>query len=483
LEKALPSHEVSPLNSSEKKVALFSRAANHALEYLAVERASPVHPGAELHEALAPLDDLSLDRPVAPSELLDLLADLGRRTAVRSTGGRYFGFVTGGTEPAALAASVLAQAWDQNAALSTMSPLAHRIDAQVARWLVELLGLPAGATAVLCSGASVANLNAVTVARDHLLRVDGWDVNRNGLMGAPPITVVTSAEAHLSVDKAVRLAGLGTGRIVRAPVDGAGAIDPARLPPIQPPVLMIAQCGNVNTGHSDPVGQIDKVLRTRGLRGRAWIHVDGAFGLWAAASPRYRDQVVGVDRADSWATDGHKWPNSPYDCGVLIMADPGPLVSTMAVDAAYARTPGAGEAGGSAVHWEPMQLGPQMSQRARSIPLLATFATLGRDGMATLIDRCCWLAQHMARRLAAGGADLLAPVVLNQALVAFGDDSVTDAVIAGVEGGGEAWFGPTTWRGRRAMRISVSDVATTLDDADRAVDAVLATWSAVGAGR
>jgi glutamate/tyrosine decarboxylase-like PLP-dependent enzyme len=480
LVKAFPSQEVSFTNSPERKVALFNQAANHAADYLTVERSSPVHPGAELHEALAQLDGLSLDRPVAPSELLDLLADLGRRTAVRSTGGRYFGFVTGGTEPAALAAAVLAQAWDQNAALSTMSPLVHRIDAQVARWMVELLGLPAGATSVLCSGASVANLNAVTVARDHLLRLEGWDVNRNGLMGAPPITVVTSAEAHLSVDKAVRLAGLGTDQIVRAPVNGAGAIDPARLPSVQPPVLVIAQCGNVNTGHSDPVGQIDKVLRARGLRDRAWIHVDGAFGLWAAASPRYRDQVVGVDRADSWATDGHKWPNSPYDCGVLIVADPAPLASTMAIDAAYARTPGAG---GSAGGREPMQLGPQMSQRARSIPLLATFATLGRDGMAGLVDRCCWLAHHMARRLAAGGAELLAPVVLNQALVSFGDDSVTDAVIAGVEGGGEAWFGPTTWRGRRAMRISVSDVATTLDDADRAVDAVFATWSALGADR
>ncbi len=483
MEKAFSSQEASSTASAEKKVALFGQAANHAADYLAIERSSPVHPGAELHEELARLDDLSLDRPMSPSELLDLLADLGRRTAVRSTGGRYFGFVTGGTEPAALAASVLAQAWDQNAAMSTMSPLAHRIDAQVARWLVELLGLPAGATAVLCSGASVANWNAVTVARDHLLRLDGWDVDRSGLMGAPPITVVTSAEAHLSVDKAVRLAGLGTDRIVRAPVDGAGAIDPARLPHIQPPVLVIAQCGNVNTGHSDPVGQIDKVLRTRGLRDRSWIHVDGAFGLWAAVSPRYRDQVVGVDRADSWATDGHKWPNSPYDCGVLIVADPAPLASTMAIDAAYARIPGVGEAGGSAVRREPMQLGPQMSQRARSVPLLATFATLGRDGMAALVDRCCWLAHHMARRLAEGGAELLAPVVLNQALVAFGDDSVTDAVIAGVQGGGEAWFGTTTWRARRAMRISVSDVATTLDDADRAVDAVLATWSAVGADR
>lgn len=461
------------------KVALFSQASTHATDYLATERSSPVHPGVGHHELLARLDELSIERPVAPSELLDLLADLGHRTAVRSTGGRYFGFVTGGTEPAALAASILAQVWDQNAALSTMSPLVHRIDAVVARWVVELLDLPAGAAAVLCSGASVANLNAVTVARDHLLRLDGWDVDRHGLMGAPPITVVTSAEAHFSVEKVVRLAGLGTGRIVRAPVDGAGAIDPARFPDVRPPVLVIAQCGNVNTGHSDPVGQIDEVLRSRGLRDRAWIHVDGAFGLWAAVSPRYRDQVVGVDRADSWATDAHKWPNSPYDCGVLIVADPGPLVSTMAGEAAYARAPEA--AGQAAAGREPMQLGPEMSQRARAVPLLATFATMGRDGMAALVDRCCWLTHHMAGRLAAGGAEPLAPVVLNQALVAFGADSDTDAVIAGVQRGGEAWFGPTTWRGRRAMRISVSDVATTLDDADRAVDAVLAAWSSIDA--
>lgn len=463
-------------------MALFSQAATHATDYLTIERSSQVHPGIDHQEALARLDDLSLDRPVTSSELLDLLADLGRHTAVRSTGGRYFGYVTGGTEPAALAASVLAQVWDQNAALSTMSPLAHRIDAVVARWVVELLGLPAGATAVLCSGASAANLSAVTVARDHLLRLEGWDVNRHGLMGAPPITVVTSAEAHLSVDKAVRLAGLGSGRIVRAPVDGAGAMDAARFPDVRPPVLVVAQCGNVNTGHSDPVREIDNLLRTQGRRDRAWIHVDGAFGLWAAVSPRYRDQVTGIDRADSWATDAHKWPNSPYDCGVLIVADAAPLVSTMAVDAAYARAPDDGP-GKAAAGREPMQLGPQMSQRARAVPLLATLATLGRHGMADLVDRCCWLTHRMARRLAAGGAELLAPVVLNQALAAFGDDAVTDAVITGVQRGGEAWFGSTTWQGRKAMRISVSDVATTLDDVDRAVDAVLAAWSSVDADR
>ncbi|MDH3295697.1 MAG: pyridoxal-dependent decarboxylase [Acidimicrobiia bacterium] len=470
-----------PVPAVAAKLEAIEQATQAALAYVAGERDAPVRSGDRqaVEEILARFE---LDQPRGTAEIIETLAALGRAHAVPSTGGRYFGFVTGGTEPTALAASLLATTWDQNAALPVMSPVAAAIDARAAHQIIEVLNLPPSATAAFCGGASVANLTAVITARDALLAAVGWDVATQGLNGSPPIRVVISDEAHISVDKALRLAGFGTRMIQRAPVDGWGRIDPARLPPLDGPTLVVAQAGNVNTGHSDPFEAIfERIPRVRRLsafvggrsgEGPVWVHVDGAFGLWAAAAPSLGHQIEGVDRADSWTTDCHKWLNVPYDNGVVIVADGRHLSRAMSVDAAYLNAFDSGRA--------PMHLGVQMSQAARAIPVWATLAALGRPGVAELVERCCRLAGVMADRLAAAGVEIAAPVVLNQVLARFGDDTTTDAVIVATSRSGESWVGGTTWQGRRAMRISVSDIATTDADIDRAASAVIRAWRRVG---
>ncbi len=456
---------------NQAKADLLRRAADHGARYILGERDGPVVPigpdDTDPADAVADrLGAFDLDRPRSSGEVIDTLAELGRDHAVRSTGGRYFGFVTGGTEPTSLAASVLASAWDQNIALPVMSPLAAAIDERCVAWLLDLLRLPATATASFCAGASVANLSAVVTARDALLAAVDWDTAARGLAGAPPLTAVVSSEIHVSALKALRLAGIGHDSIVAAPVDGCGRIDIDRLPPITGPTLMVTQAGNVNTGHCDPVGDIVDVVA--GSAEPVWTHVDGAFGLWAAASPARRYLVDGVERADSWATDCHKWLNVPYDSGLVAVADGRHLRATMAADAAYLD-----DSGGRSL----MHLGLQMSQAARAIPVWATLAALGRDGVADLVDRSCDLTARFAARLEGAGATVLAPVVLNQALVSFGSDGRTDAVVETVARSGRAWMGGTTWQGRRAMRISVSDIATDGTAIDEAVRAVLDAWT------
>ena len=476
--------------TAEAKAELFRRAAEHGAAYVSSERDGPVvpidsPPSTDVTDRLAAFD---LDRPQSAETVIDALAGLGHDHAVRTTGGRYFGFVTGGTEPAALAASVLASAWDQNIALPVMSPLASVIDKTAVAWLLDLLGLPATATASFCAGASVANLSAVITARDALLAAVGWDTAAQGLTGAPPLTAIVSEEVHVSVWKALRLAGIGTDATVVAPVDECGRIDVERLPVVSGPTLLVAQAGNVNTGHCDPVGAIIEQLSPaesidswtastdtadaadRKRPGPVWIHVDGAFGLWAAASTSRRHLVDGVERAQSWAVDCHKWLNVPYDSGLVVVADGGHLRTTMAADAAYLDDTGDRSL---------MHLGLQMSQAARAIPVWATLAAQGRDGVATIIDRCCDMADRIATQLDDAGAEILAPVALNQVLVSFGSDSDTTAVVEAVGRSGRAWMGGTTWQGRRAMRISVSDAATDKAAADEAVRAVLDAWAEV----
>lgn len=441
-------------------------AAERAAGYVSVERDRPVVPTTEALDRLGSITfNATLDRPLDALNVIAMLDEIGSAATVSNTGGRYFGFVTGGVEPVGLAASIIAGAWDQNTALPVMSPIAAHLDQLAAEWMVDLLGLPARSIATFCAGASIANLTSIITARDTLMREAGWDTAEDGLIGAPPITVVASAEIHSSAVKALRLAGLGSGSIVSIPTDNRGRARADAMPTTTGPTLVLLQAGNVNTGYSDPfadiIGQLD--------RKRSWVHVDGAFGLWANAAPERRDQLRGVELADSWATDGHKWLNTPYDCGIAIVAEPDTLSASMRMDAAYAASDG-GRA--------PMNLGLQMSQGARAIPVWAILATLGRDGVAEIVERSCRRAERFAESLADEGADVLMPPVLNQVLVAFGDDATTDAVIAKVQASGEAWMGGTTWQGRRAMRISVSDSSTTDDDVDRAVAAILAAHSA-----
>jgi glutamate/tyrosine decarboxylase-like PLP-dependent enzyme len=389
-----------------------------------------------------------------------MLDEAGSPATVASAGPRYFGFVTGGTLPAAQAAAWLAAAWDQNAATTVMSPTAALLNAVALRWTAELLGLPAGTGGGFVTGATMANAACLAAARDAVLTRHGWDAAGQGLVGAPPVTVVVGAEVHAAVGKALGLVGLGRDRATVLAADGQGRIDPGDLPALSGPALVCLQAGNVNSGASDPFVPLIAWAREHG----AWVHVDGAFGLWAAASPAAARQVEGVGEADSWATDAHKWLNTTYDCGIALVRDRGVLRSAMGTSAAYLPPDS---------DTEPMNLTPQSSQRARGVEVWAALACLGRDGLAELVDRTCRLARRFAAGMAEAGHEVLNDVVLNQVVVAFGDAPRTDAVIAALQREGTCWCGPTTWRGRRAMRVSVSGWNTTESDIDASVAAVL----------
>jgi glutamate/tyrosine decarboxylase-like PLP-dependent enzyme len=404
--------------------------------------------------------------PLPPDQVLDELDRFGSPATVLSTAGRYFGFVTGGTDPAARAAAILAGAWDQNLALPVMSPVAAHLDDLAAGWVTDLLGLPPDAVTTFCAGASIANLTGILAGRDALLARLGWDTGERGLLGAPALSVVTSAEIHASVHKALRAAGIGRDSVTLVATDRTGAVDASAFPPVDDRTLVVLQAGNVNTGHSDPFSELIPAARAAG----AWVHVDGAFGMWLRTAPARRHLVEGFELADSWATDAHKWLNVPYDCGIAICADGANLRRALAVDAAYLA-----DGGERAL----MQLGLQMSQRARGIETWAALRSQGRSGIADLVERCCALATRFAGLLGEQGVQILAPVVANQVLAHFSDDATTDAVIAAVQDDGTCWAGGTTWQGKRAMRISVSDRVTTADDVDRSAAAMLSCWAQV----
>ena len=441
--------------------ALLQDACQRALTYLGGLAERPVAPAAEAVAALGRLDFALPGPGLDATEVLRMLDEFGSPATVASAGPRYFGFVTGGALPIAQAAAWLGAAWDQNAALTVMSPAAARLNAVALRWVAELLALPAGTAGGFVSGATMANATCLAAGRDAALARHGWDAAGQGLVGAPPVTVVVGAEVHATVRKALGLVGLGRDRAVVLPADGQGRIDPSGLPPLSGPALVCLQAGNVNSGASDPFVPLIAWARGHG----AWVHVDGAFGLWAAASAASAPQVAGADEADSWATDAHKWLNTTYDCGIALVRDRGALRSAMEASAAYLP----GEADTEAMH-----LTPQSSQRARGMEVWAALAFLGRDGVAELVDRTCRLARRFASGMAGAGHEVLNDVVLNQVVVAFGDARRTDAVIAAVQDDGTCWCGPTTWRGREAMRVSVSGWNTTEDDIDKSVAAVLA---------
>jgi glutamate/tyrosine decarboxylase-like PLP-dependent enzyme len=420
---------------------------------------------------VAALDGLDFELPGRGLDAPDVLArldELGSPATVASGGPRYFGFVTGGALPVAQAASWLTTAWDQNAALTVMSPAAARLSAVALRWVTGLLGLPAGCAGGFVGGATMANATCLAAARDAVLARHGWDAANNGLVGAPPVTVVVGAEVHAAVPKALGLIGLGRDRALVLPADGQGRIVAGDLPALSGPAIVCLQAGNVNSGASDPFVPLISWAREQD----AWVHVDGAFGLWAAAAPATAPQADGAADADSWATDAHKWLNTTYDCGIALVREPDALLQAMQAAAAY--LPGA--------QAEAMHLTPQSSQRARGAEVWAVLATLGRSGVAELIDRTCLLARRFAGGLAEAGLEVLNDVVLNQVVVGFADQQQAAAVIGAVQRDGTCWCGPTTWQGRPAMRVSVSAWNTTAADVDASVAAIRACAAAAGAG-
>jgi len=392
--------------------------------------------------------------------VLKKLGDVGSPATVATTGGRYFGFVIGGTLPASLAANWLAGAWDQNAALRVMSPVAAELEEVVLRWVCEAFGLPQNCEGGLVTCATTANFTALVAARHALLARVGWNVVDDGMFGAPPIEVVVGDEVHASILKALSLAGFGKKRVTRVEVDGQGRMRADKLPRLNERTILCIQAGNVNSGAFDPAAEICARARKQG----AWVHVDGAFGLWAAVSPKYRHLTEGFEQADSWATDAHKWPNVNYDSGIVLVKDGTALRSAMTITAAYLE-------GGA--RREPMHHTPESSRRARGVELWAALKSMGREGLCSLIERTCAYAQRFAEGFRDAGFEVLNDVVINQVLVSFGSSEATQKVIRAVQEDGTCWCGGTAWQGKSAMRISVSSWATTEADVELSLEVIL----------
>ena len=454
---------------------LLEQTARRANRYLDDLQTRGVAPTSDALRRLGELDGDMRSAPIDASTVLALLDDVGSPATVASTGPRYFGFVIGGSLPVGLAASWLASAWDQNAGLVATSPVAAAIEEIALKWSLDVLRLPATTGGAFVTGATMANFTGLAAARHAVLAAAGWDVEQDGLTGAPPVTVVVGAEAHASLLKALALLGLGRNTVVTVPTDAQGRMRADHLPALAPgqPAIVCLQAGNVNTGAFDPAREVC----ARAHAADAWVHVDGAFGLWAAAAPARAHLVDGVADADSWATDAHKWLNVPYDSGLALVREPAALRAAMAQSAAYYI---------SGAQREPMEYTPETSRRARGVEIWAVLRSLGRTGLADLIERTCALATRFADGLRGAGYEILNDVVLNQVLVSFGTDERTRQVIAAVQRDGTCWCGGTRWHGRDAMRISVSNWATTEDDVDQSIAAIarvaasLPSQSAIG---
>ena len=447
---------------------LFERTASFAADFVESLATRDVGESATVDELRAALGGPLPECPRDPEEVLAELVAAADPGVVGMAGGRYFGFVIGGGVPAAVAADWLTSVWDQNAGLYVGGPSAAVVEEIAIDWLRELLGLPDGVSAGFVTGCQMAHVTSLAAARWHVLNQVGWDVGRDGLRSAPHVRVLAGAQRHVTVDRAVRLLGLGTGSIESLPVDGEGRmlVEPLRaaLAAGGGPTIVCAQLGNVNTGAFDPLPLIADAADEAG----AWLHVDGAFGMWAAASSELRHLCAGVERADSWATDAHKWLNVPYDSGIAFCAHPPSHRAAMAVTADYLIQAEDG-AVRDEVNWV-----PEFSRRARGFAIYAAIRSLGRSGVAELVERCCLNARRLAELLGeAEGVEILNEVVLNQVLVRIHDGATTDEVMARVRSGGVAWMSGTQWGGESAMRLSVSNWQTTADDVEQTAAAIL----------
>jgi glutamate/tyrosine decarboxylase-like PLP-dependent enzyme len=446
---------------------LLRDAAERAANYLESLGARPVVPSAAAVSALQRLDGPLPAQGAGAQQTLALLDELVSPATMAMAGPRFFGFVIGGSLPAALAANWLAGAWDQNAAFNSVTPGVARLEQSALRRLIALFELPPQTAAGFVTGATVANFTALAAARHAVLAGVGWNVEADGLFGAPPITVIAGDEAHPTLLKSLGMLGLGRARIVRVADDAQGRMRPDALPPISGPTILCLQAGNVNTGACDPFVP----LIEHAHRGGAWVHVDGAFGLWAKATASLRHLVDGMEAADSWATDAHKWLNVPYDSGLALVRDAHALKAAMAITAEYLPQAGAER--------NPSDFTPELSRRARGVEVWAALQSLGRAGIAEMIERNCRQARRFAAGLTAKGYTVLNDVVLNQVLVSFGDDARTRRVVARLQADGTCWCGITVWQGHTAMRISVSNWSTGDHDVEQSLEAMLRAAASV----
>jgi glutamate/tyrosine decarboxylase-like PLP-dependent enzyme len=441
--------------------AILDDAARRARRYLELLDTRSVAPGTAAVAALRELDEPLPQEPCDPAETIALLDRVVSPATMAMAGPRFFGFVIGGALPVTVAANWLAAAWDQNAALYEVTPGVAHLEEVALRWLSALFDLPASSGAGFVSGATVANFTALAAARHAVLARAAWNVEADGLFGSPPITVIAGEEAHPTLLKSLGMLGLGRSRLVRVPVDGNGCMRADALPKFTAPAIVCLQAGNVNTGGFDPFIPLIEQAHAA----QAWVHVDGAFGLWAKAAPSLRHLADGLERADSWATDAHKWLNVPYDSGLAFCRDAHALRAAMAITAEYLPT--------ESQHRNPSDFTPELSRRARGVEVWAALRSLGRAGLAELVERNCRQARHFAQGLREAGHDILNQVVSNQVLVAFGDAERTRSVITALQQEGTCWCGATVWQGRPAMRISVSSWATTDTDVERSLEAML----------
>jgi glutamate/tyrosine decarboxylase-like PLP-dependent enzyme len=440
---------------------LLSDAATRAIRYLETLDSRAVAPSASAVAALRGFDEPLPEYPNDPAQTLKLLDELGSPATMAMAGRRFFGFVIGGSLPVTLAANWLATAWDQNTGLYRPTPGTAFLEQVSLRWLLDVLQLPRECGGAFVTGATVANLCGLAAGRHAVLKRAGWNVEADGLFGAPPITVIIGGEAHPSLAKSLGVLGLGRSRVVKVPVDNQGRMRADALPPIKGPAIVCVQAGNVNTGAFDPIQEICRKARAA----NAWVHVDGAFGLWAAATPIRASLCAGMADADSWATDAHKWLNVPYDCGLTFVRDSHALQAAMAIAAEYLPT--------ETEFRNPADFTPELSRRARGVEVWAALRTLGRAGLAEMIERSCAQAKRFATKLSAAGFEVLNDVVLNQVLVSFGDADRTKSVIQRVQDDGTCWAGVTVWQGKTAMRISVCSWATRDVDVDRSIEAII----------
>jgi glutamate/tyrosine decarboxylase-like PLP-dependent enzyme len=440
---------------------LLEDSAERSIRYLEGLSDRSVAPSPDAIARLAALDEPMAGAPTRPENVLKQLDELGSPASMAMAGPRFFGFVIGGSLPVTVGASWLAAAWDQNAAFHSVTPACAILEKTALRWLLDILHLPPESGAGFVTGATLANFTALAAARHAVLARAGWNVEADGLFGAPPITVVVGEEAHSTLFKSLGLLGLGRKRVVRVPVDAQGRMRADALPRLSGPAIICTQAGNVNTGAFDPIGEICEKAHAAG----AWVHVDGAFGLWAAASPAYASLTAGIERADSWATDAHKWLNVPYDSGLAFARDPDALRAAMAISAEYLPP--------ESLQRNPSDFTPELSRRARGIEVWAALKSLGRQGVAELIERTCAHARRFAQGMAAAGFPVLNDVVLNQVLVTFGNAETTARVISALQAEGTCWCSGTVWKGTTAMRISVSSWATTESDVERSLAAMI----------
>jgi glutamate/tyrosine decarboxylase-like PLP-dependent enzyme len=445
--------------------ALLRRTADIAADFIETLDDRPIRPEASVDELRASLGGPLSDSPSDQNDVIESLAAAAEPGVVGIPSGRYFGFVIGGSLPAALAADWLTSAWDQNAGLVVCGPAAAVVEEVAGEWLKELLGIPATASFSFVTGCQMAHVTCLAAARHAVLERMGWDVEADGLAGAPPIAVVTGGKRHITIDRALRLLGLGNRCALRIDVDSEGRMTTAALEKaldaIDGPAIVCAQAGEVNTGAFDPVEEIAALSKKAG----AWLHVDGAFGLWAAASPSLRYLTAGMEHADSWATDAHKWLNVPYDSGLAFVAHPDSHRAAMRLTAEYL----VAEDGAAR---DQMDWTPEFSRRARGFAVYAALRSLGRTGVAEMVERSCERARQFAEGIAElDGCEVLNEVVLNQVLFRFADDEATNALLGAVQASGEAWMAGTTWDGRAAIRLSVSNWRTSERDIERTLAA------------